>query len=203
LGGERNRISGNNSVTLGNNVIITGNASLGAGSGVRLSGSGSFVWNGNGTFTVNQGNLFAVNAKRGMAVSTNKPNPFAALTVNGNIRIEANAAKNNQITCTAATAGTVKTVSGSNANVCSCLCNGTQWQPMMDTAECRSLCCGANQTRNNNTCEANCSAATIDGYAVPATAGGAAVFPTKQVNITGGKQIKQKTFTCRNGTFVG
>jgi hypothetical protein len=146
LGGEGNRISGNNSVTLGNNVIITGNASLGAGSGVRLSGSGSFVWNGNGaTFTVSQGNLFAVNAKRGMVVNTNEPHLIAILTVEGDIRVDTGTTAP---ACNQHTAGTVKTVlQADGMATCSCACASDgkpspswKWYSVVNTQECKSKC---------------------------------------------------------------
>jgi hypothetical protein len=140
LGGEKNRITGSGSVALGNNVSITGDRALAAGSGVKLQASGSFVWNGSGTFTVSQDNLFAINAQRGMAIRTNDPHAFAALTVSGDIRIQDDNIKNDQITCDSTTAGTMKTIPLSNTTVCSCLCDGKSWQSVIDTVECKKQC---------------------------------------------------------------
>jgi hypothetical protein len=135
-----------------------------------------------------------------MAIQTNSPHPSADLTVNGSMRVEVGT----EPTCTLTTAGTLKTVSQSNANqVCSCVCNGAKWQSVIDSMECNQQCCGADNTRNNNTCEVNCSATTLDGYSLPATKGGSTASSTKQEDITGGKQNKQKTFTCRDGAFLG
>jgi hypothetical protein len=118
-----------------------------------------------------------------MAVRTNTPHLFATLTVNGDIRVQEDTTKNTQ--CNTATVGTVKTISQSNTNqVCSCLCNGTNWQPMLDTEECKNQCCGAGYTRNINTCETDCPANTINGYTIPTTKGGKTVTVTKSVNIT-------------------
>ncbi|MDR0651615.1 MAG: hypothetical protein LBG59_09845 [Candidatus Peribacteria bacterium] len=103
-----------------------------------------------------------------MVIRTNDPHPFATLTVNGNVRIQKDSIKDTQ--CNTATMGTVKTIAQSNTNqVCSCLCNGKEWQPMLDVAECKNQCCGPHHTRNINTCEANCPASTINGYNVPTT----------------------------------
>ncbi|MDR2415318.1 MAG: hypothetical protein LBD75_01555 [Candidatus Peribacteria bacterium] len=48
--------------------------------------------------------------------------------------------KNSQIICASRTAGTVKTVSWSDDLTCSCVCDGTEWQWVIDTAECGKQC---------------------------------------------------------------
>jgi hypothetical protein len=80
-----------------------------------------------------------------MVIRASTPRPFASLTVNGGVRVQEDVVKNPQITCTGATMGILKTVSwfdtqqGKNL-ACSCVCDGKERPPVVDTLECRDKC---------------------------------------------------------------
>jgi hypothetical protein len=154
IGGNTTHITGDNDTIIGTNNHISGNNSLAVGSGATINANASFVWNDGSTpLEVTQNNLFVVKGQRGLVVSKDTPHPTAALSVGGALRVQVNAEKNAElgtgITCRPELAGTVKSVPAVynagqvNAHqVCSCLCNGTNWTPMITTPQCVNACEG-------------------------------------------------------------
>ncbi|MDR0369067.1 MAG: hypothetical protein LBH96_00595 [Candidatus Peribacteria bacterium] len=144
LGGQSNTISGNYSTVLGSNNSATGNYSVAAGKNTQVQANSTFAWNdGTNDFKVTQPNFFAIQAASGIVVGNNTPHKVAKLTINGtngDLRIQANPAKDTT-TCNATTLGVIKSVPSSvNGKVCPCFCNGSTWNTMIDSPSCTTVC---------------------------------------------------------------
>jgi hypothetical protein len=120
-----------------------------------VNAESSFVRNdGRSPFTVSQDHLFAVQGAKGVVVGKDTPNPDAALSIKGALRIQYNEKKNDQLgtgsKCGKELEGTVKTVEavyndGNNntTQYCPCRCNDKQQRiPLLTTPQCTNACEG-------------------------------------------------------------
>ncbi|MDR3169732.1 MAG: hypothetical protein LBU27_08610 [Candidatus Peribacteria bacterium] len=133
----------------GNGNQVNGANSLAGGGGAIVGGEGTFAWS-DGSFSVSKEHLFAVNANNGVAVSTGSPNTIAALTINGDLRIQQYTSDTSS--CNDKTLGTIKSVVASGNQLCACFCDGNGWQAVLDTPKCVKAC---PDPRNNLTLQCN------------------------------------------------
>ena len=86
-----------------------------------------------------------------MVVGKDRSHGSAALSIAGGMRIQVNTGKNAELgtgkTCSTTLAGTVKSMNAvynagqvNTRQVCPCLCDGTNWVPMISTPQCVNAC---------------------------------------------------------------
>ena len=172
----------------------------------------TFAWSDGTALTPGKANLFAIRGQRGAVVARNMPHDSAALTLNGNLRIQAN----KEPSCDGTTQGVFRSIANSGTNqTCPCLCNGSNRVSLLDTPGCLKTCgdqrWAGNSNANNTMCGTGGSTSAQQVLNTCQT--GFELLPQKSLDYKGAATTENiwyrmcqekntgKTATCNSDTF--